>query len=340
MVIALVLFSFIGFAKAQSGDLIFLRNDHIEVGVLPEVGGRVVLLRKPGLNNILKSDARLWEDAGKQKPEISAFSDFEAFNGHIVWIGPQSEWWIHQDLNKNRRIQKAVWPPDPYLIYGKFDVIAQSDTMIKMAGPESPVSGVRLYKEITIDSTGIVTFTATAENIRAENISWDLWMNTRLDGFSQCWVPIEENGVLDLVKSDHEKTEATPYKISDGFFTYLPAIPQKPKKEQVQEAHLNPSKGFMIGFDERQMVIIRFEKIGQNVIHPNHGMVELYSYIDDTGDETLLELELHGAYRTLEPGETMSLTETWQVFPYNGNPIAEEQIEFIRKVKDQHLLFQ
>ena len=100
----------------------------------------------------------------------------------------------------------------------------------------------------------------------------------------------------------------------------------------MQEAHLNPSEGFMVGFDEQQMVIIRFEKTGQNVIHPNHGQVELYSYIDYTGDETLLELELHGAYRTLEPGETMSLTETWQVFSYNGNSIAEKQIEFIRKV--------
>ena len=78
--------------------MIILSNDQVEVGVLPEVGGRVVLLRKPGLQNILKSDERLWVDAEKHKPEISAFSDFKAFNGHIVWLGPQSEWWIHQDI--------------------------------------------------------------------------------------------------------------------------------------------------------------------------------------------------------------------------------------------------
>ena len=326
------LFSTIGCEKSQSDDLIFLRNAHIEVGILPEVGGRVVLLRKPGCENVLKADPRLWKDSAAQKPDISAFSAFKAFNGHIVWIGPQNEWWIHQDLNLYRRENKAVWPPDPYLIYGKFDVTAQNDTMIRMAGPKSPISGIRLYKEIAIDREGIVTFTATAENVRDENVSWDLWMNTRLRGFARCWVPIKENGVLDLVKQDDEKSEATPYKIMDGLFTYLPSIPKKPKKEQVQEAHLNPSAGFMVGIDREQMLVIRFAKLDSEVIHPNHGQVELYSFIDETGEEPLLELELHGAYRTLRPGEILSLAETWQVIRYSGNPIDEEQIEFICNV--------
>ena len=150
-------------------NLIILSNKNIEVGILPEVGGRIVLLRKPGLRNILKSDTKLWQNPEKQKPEISAFSDFKAFNGHITWVGPQSEWWTHQTLNMKRNEEKADWPPDPYLIYGKNKILSRNDSSLKMVGPESPVSGVKIFKEISIKSSGAVTITSTAENILNES---------------------------------------------------------------------------------------------------------------------------------------------------------------------------
>jgi len=306
-----------------------LSNDSIEVGILPEVGGRVVLLRKPGLKNILKSDERLWRNPEKQKPEISPFSDFKSFYGHITWVGPQSEWWTHQALNEERRNKKADWPPDPYLTYGKYEIICKSDTSIKMLGPVSPVSGVRLLKEISISNSGIVTITSTAENIRDENVSWDLWMLTRLDGLAKAYVPIEENGILELIKSDDETCEATPYKILNKYFTFNPSWPAKNKIEQVQEAHLYPSAGYIAGFSEKQMLLIRFEILDQNLIHPKHGLVELYNFIGKEGDEKLLELEVHSAYKTLAPGEKMSLTETWKLYKYDGDENSASQITFL-----------
>lgn len=306
-----------------------LRNDRIEVGILPEVGGRVVLLRKPGLKNVLKSNERLWYDPEEHKPDISAFTEFKSFYGHIVWVGPQSEWWLHQDINETRRITKAVWPPDPYLIYGKFEIINRSDSYIKMVGPESPISGVRLYKEISIDTSGLVTFTAVAENIREESVSWDLWMNTRFDGDARGYIPIEGSGVPELVIREDETREITPYSVEDGYFTFRPSLPEKPGREQVQEAHLYPSDGLMAGFSEQQMLLIRFEKLDKHLIHPEHGLVESYSYVNENGDDRLLELELHGAYCTLAPGETMSLTETWELLPYDGDDNPQDHIKFL-----------
>lgn len=330
LLINLIFFS--GCKDIQPSQLIILRNNHIEVGVLPEVGGRVVFLRKPGLPNVLKSDSLLWTDSKAHKPAISPFSGFKPFNGHIVWIGPQKEWWAHQDLNPERREHKSDWPPDPYIIYGHFEITVQNDTLIKMVGPDSPVSGVRLEKEISITQAGIVTFTATLVNSIDKEVSWDIWMNTRLDGFAKCWVPVSEDGILDLMKKDTERTEATPYEIDSGFFTYLPSIPGAGHQEQVQEARLNPSAGYMAGFNNGQMLLIRFDKLDQNVIHPNHGQVELYSYVDRSGKDTLLELELHGPYKTLTPGESISLTESWQLFPYDGDNTSEAQLRFISDV--------
>ena len=313
-------------------NLIILGNKNIEVGILTEAGGRIVILRKPGFKNILKSDSSLWIDPQKHINRISAFSDFIAFNGHITWVGPQSEWWIYQNLNMDRYNSKADWPPDPYLIYGSNEIISRSDTSIIMVGLKSPVSGLRFLKEISINSSGLVKVTTTAENIRDENVSWDLYMLTRLDGFAQAYVPVDENGILKLRFKEDDTREVTPYEIIDNYFTLAPSVPTKPKKEQEQEIHLYPSAGFIAGFDEHQMLLIHFTKLDKKQIHPEHGLVELYSNINENGDERLLELEVHSVYKTLAPGETMSLTETWEVFPYNGNSNPEEQIKFLKNM--------
>jgi hypothetical protein len=186
-------------AKQNNGGekLILLKNSQIEIGIIPDLGGRIVLLRRPGMKNILKSDPTQWNDP-LARPEISAFSDFKAFNGHIVWLSPQSEWWIKQDINSKRRYSKTVWPPDSYLIYGDYKITSQTDTSITIISPESPFSGVQLTKKVSFNSEGVVKFEAAAKNIREEPVSWGLWLNTRFDGFARCYVPADKNDLLKL----------------------------------------------------------------------------------------------------------------------------------------------
>ncbi|OGU35407.1 MAG: hypothetical protein A2068_01440 [Ignavibacteria bacterium GWB2_35_6b] len=78
------------------------------------------------------------------------------------------------------------------------------------------------------------------------------------------------------------------------------------------------------------MLLIRVDKLDQNLIHPNHGLVELYNYTNEKVDDNLLELEVHGAYKTLAPGEMMSLTETWELYHYNGGTNTTNQIKFLK----------
>jgi hypothetical protein len=155
-------------------------------------------------------------------------------------------------------------------------------------------------------------------------------MNTRLDGDALGYVPINDEGILELLVRENKTRETTPYRVENGYFTFQPSIPRKPKIEQVQEAHLYPSDGLMAGFSEQQMLLIRFNKYDQQKIHSQHGLVELYSYISDNENDRLLELELHSAYRTLVPGETITLTETWELFPYNGDNSTQDHINFLK----------
>lgn len=52
-------------AKTKNDDLIYLRNNDVEIGILPEVGGRIVICRLTGFDNILKSNEKLWSNSKK-----------------------------------------------------------------------------------------------------------------------------------------------------------------------------------------------------------------------------------------------------------------------------------
>jgi len=222
IVVCCILLSTTTYAANNPEDpLIVLSNENIEIGILPEVAGRIVMLRKPGMKNILRSDEEMWPEAAEKKPEINAFANFTAFNGNITWIGPQKEWWIHQDLNEERKSTKADWPPDPYTIYSKYEITEQLKSYIRLAGPVSPINGLSLIKEYSITEEGKVKIKITATNERETAVSWDLWMLTRLDGFSKAYVPVEQDEIFKLIIKENKKVETTPYKIENNYFTFL-----------------------------------------------------------------------------------------------------------------------
>jgi len=117
--------------------MIWISNGDVKAGILPDVGGRVVYLSLKGKENILTSDSTLWNESSAARPEIASTTPFKAYNGHIVWLGPQAGWWTQQNEDTAKRNRADVWPPDPYLIYGGYTVLSQSDSSLVMQGPES-----------------------------------------------------------------------------------------------------------------------------------------------------------------------------------------------------------
>jgi len=118
--------------------------------VIPGLGGVVALLRLAGKPNILKFDADVLKDPPRARRRFGPNHPWRAYNGHIVWLGPQSEWWAHQDASPKKRRERAVWPPDPYIDGGRYEVTGRSATEVAMRGPASEFSGVRLLKSVAI----------------------------------------------------------------------------------------------------------------------------------------------------------------------------------------------
>jgi uncharacterized protein DUF4380 len=291
--------------RAEERPLLLLANTEIVVGVLPRIGGRVVLLRRPGGVNALLSNPARWSD----EPTPAAGAEFVPYNGHITWVGPQSGWWTDQDVNPARRDAAAPWPPDPWLIYAPFRVEAQTPTTVRLVGPDSPVCGLRLTKEVELADSGVVTLRVAAQNIRQRPVTWDIWTNTRLPGDCPAFVPVEPSGDWRVEPAD----AALLHRIGDGGFTFDVQAASQGDTNATAKAFIHPARGEICAASPGGRFVKRAPIVPQADIHPEQAFIEVYQDVDSAGGPGLLELEMHSALQTLAPGESMRFEETWEL---------------------------
>jgi len=310
--------------------LIKISDGKIEVGVIPDLGGMVALLRIIGKPNILKADEKLWDEPPVIRRRFGPDPRWTAYNGHIVWVGPQSEWWAHQTKSPKKRRERAVWPPDPYINNGYFEVIERSATELVMRGLDSEFSGVRLTKSIKIKN-GKVIFSVSAQNIRNKPVSWDLWLNTRVDGYARCYAPVASMKKVRIDGRETDTTEMSVYSHDQGYCLIEPRAPSKNKKERWAKAFIPANKGTMAAFTSSQALIIKFKRHSPAVIHPEQALVEFYNYVNHCKDDALTELEYHAPYKTLMPGESMEASQQWEIYPFKSKPSHQNCIDFLQK---------
>jgi len=297
--------------------LVTIKDGGVEVGVIPDLGGMVALLHVIGMSNILKADRELWNQPPVIHHTFDPNSHWKAYNGQIVWVGPQSEWWIHQNKSPKRRRAGSIWPPDPYLNQGYFEIVERSDTELVLLGPKSEFTGVQLTKKIKVED-GIVYFDVSAKNIRRTSVSWDLWLNLRVDGYASVYVPVADEDRVRIEGKETITRDMSVFYYDQGYCSIDARIPLPSKRERSAKAFIRAKRGAMAAFTQSQALIVRFRKHHNDMIHPEHALVELYNYTNNTREDALTEMEYHSPYVTLEPGETMEASQQWEVYKFKS----------------------
>jgi len=314
-------------AVAPSAAPLVLDNGHVRLEATDAFGGRVLAWHLVGEPNVLKVGDAV---RSQPRPAWSAQAGDIAYLGHDVWVGPQSGWWLHQDVNPARRQAAANWPPDPYLSLARTRIVARDGQHFVIEGVDSPVTGVRLRKTVRLDpqAADSVWLDAQARNIRDTPIAWDLWFNTRVAASTRVFVPVADAAAdIDLQPSTDAGTTAPRHAWSGGLFE-LTAHSGDDTLIQRGKYRLQPSAGWMAGFAGRQVLLIRFEHQPRERIHPEQGQVELYlDAASRTPGDGLMEMEVHAPYRQLAPGESMQAGERWTLLRYDGadQPAAQRQ---------------
>ncbi len=313
--------------------LIELTNGTVVVGVIPPLGGRVVLLKTVGGENLLDSDPKRWKPP---YPLPTVGTPFQPWNGRIVWVGPQSGFWSQQDLRPDLKKARAPWPPDPFNETGRFDVVERTATLLRLKGATSPVTGLAFEHEYGIAGERTVRMKTTATNGREAPVSWDLWPNTRVRPEGHPYVLPDAMQMLRMdgpPLSDGD-VGAYPTELRRGWLTFPPgAKPEGGRKRLWAKAYVRPASGVIAYFLGKQLLLIRAPIVPRNKLHGEQAFIEVYRGAGK-GDATVLELEMHGPYETLAPGASTSFEQTFEVLDYDGPPTEEGHVARLEALRD------
>lgn len=319
-------------------DTVVLENKKVEIAIMPELGGRVVGFSVPNKPNVLMVNK---EKLNQPVTNISPSTAFIEYFGHINWVSPQSQWWIRQNLDPEKKARGDFWPPDPFLVYGKNTVIERNKNLLRLAGIGSPVSGVQFLKQFKLveKRPGTVDLHVSAVNVRDTDISWGIWFNTRVQPAAQVYVPIFTGRDVRIDNYNPKINIPADFKIADGFFSYTHGVVPTADKNVRSKAFIQPAQGWMAAFLEGQVFIIQFPLWAREKIHPEQGQVEIYhSYNRDHKNGGMLEMELHAPYTALKPGEKIYALERWTVLPYGGRNMRADHIAFLTKLADRNII--
>lgn len=305
-----------------------LDNGTVRATATEAIGGRLLSFGLKGQPSFLRLDGA----AGDPAAPVDVAGDNVGYLGHEVWVGPQKQWWVHQDLNPARAAARAVWPPDPYLSLAKYTVAQATPAALALRGPASPVSGVALDKRYALvaGKPNSLRLDVVATNRRDRAVAWDIWFNTRAHADTAVYVPV---GSKDDVRVEAAQADrpAPRYLLEGGIFALDLPAPQAADAARKGKVFLQPSAGWMAGFRGDQVLVIQFAHQARAAIHPDQGQVELYHDVQPgQPDQGILEMEVHAPYRTLAPGQAMQAQETWTVLPYDGPPTRAAHLAFLR----------
>jgi len=298
------------------------------VSVAPSLAGRVVGLRVGTGPNLLAWDER-YEAAPPPLPALE--TPFAPWNGRVMWVGPQSGWWTDQDLDPARKAAKAGWPPDPFHETARYALIEHTESRLVMRSEASPVTGLEFTETVEITGARRVRFVAVATNRRKASVAWDLWPNTRVRPEGWPYVRLAP-GALPRIDGPRQATAGTyPHLMVDGYLTLPPGIrPEAAVAQLSAKVFVQPAAGEIAFFLGRQLLRLTADLVSQERLHPEQTFVELYRGASRDPGSDILELEMHGAYQRLAPGESMSFEQTAVIVDYDGPADSAKHVAFLK----------
>ncbi|WP_328447241.1 DUF4380 domain-containing protein [Amycolatopsis sp. NBC_00438] len=185
----------------------WLERGDLRLGLVPELGGRLLSVRHRGVELLWRNPALLGDDLrGDHVPNSGRMGDWVNYGGDKTWPAPQG--WDGPD--------QWAGPPDPVLDSGPYAVAADGDTVTMTSAPD-PRTGLRFTRAITILDDGY-RLDLRAENVSSRVVRWALWNVTQCPGGGAVTAGLRRPDVVGLVAGT-----GTPEYTVDGDRLVVPA---------------------------------------------------------------------------------------------------------------------
>jgi len=270
----------------------WLERGDLRLGLVPELGGRLLSVRHRGVELLWRNADHL-DDAlrGEYAPNSGQMGDWVNYGGDKTWPAPQG--WSGPD--------EWAGPPDPVLDSGPYSVAADGDTVTMTSAPD-PRTGLRFTRVVTILDGGY-WLDLRAENVSDRPVRWALWNVTQLPGGGSVTAGLRRPEVVALVAGT-----GTPEYTVDGDRLVVPPQDVVGKLGVPGTAGWVSYGALTLSFDvdtageypdEGSPLEIWLE-------HPLPSPLASLGNLDPPA--RIVELEVLGPLTTLEPGDSTGLT--------------------------------
>jgi hypothetical protein len=307
-----------------------LQSSDLKIGILPHAGGRLVEFLTPSGANMLRQAPELWD---KQLSDIQPDTPWIDYRGHIVWLSPQSQWWAQQNLDADKQQHQSLWPPDPYLTLGKYDILKHTPTCIVLQSPVSPISGLQLNKTYQLLNDSKLLMRTQAVNQSKKQHQWGLWSNTRVPMDSQVYVQVAMGQPIKLeaLRQQELDFKSLPWSITQGWFHFDQPQQLAEQQERWIKVGLHPTNQQIACFHAGYVLIKSAANPLSAPVANEHAPVELFLDFGSDLARNRMEIEMHGEQATLKPGDILNWEETWQLTSYSGPSDSASQIKWLQK---------
>jgi len=291
----------------------WIEQPPLRLGVVPEVGGRILSLQLDGEELLFARDER----AG-QHVDIDSVPDLAArkreigwclWGGNKVWPAPQSAW-------------VAQMPPLE-MESGRFAATV-AGAGIEMTSRICQETGLSVMRRIEVLSAEELRVTSTFTNRSKKVQNWGIWDVTQWLQPAEVLWPCSTDCVRAYANEGQSARLISSRLHPLGFgWAQISALPGEELKfgaliDRGLTVAVLPRAGHTI------VLTSRFEVVsGGDYAHD--AMVEVYN----SGTMPYLEVEFHAPLKPLEPGESVSFAQQWTVRSIDGAPETGELLDAI-----------
>lgn len=219
---------------------------------------------------------------------LTQASENENF-GSTLWTAPQSDW---------------GWPPFAVLDSLEYKVVHQGNFLKMVSNPDTK-SGFQIEKTWQLAGENSVLINYLIRNISDQSKSVGAWEVTR--------VPC--GGIAFFPEGRSEKIPESTLKpdLQQAGINWL-SINKKPNLNN-EKLFSTAREGWLAYTIKGLLFIKQFPDISPENYSPKQGEVEIYI----SKEKSYTELENHGAYMRLLPGESLSYPVSWSLLPLPQN---------------------
>jgi hypothetical protein len=284
--------------SSQSWDSIDLKNDLVELQVVPEIGGRVIQY-KLGDYGFFWVNEQL---AGIEPPASGVGPNGEWLNygGDKLWPAPQG--WSNE--------QQWPGPPDPVLDGGPYTAEITRENgapvTIRLTSKKDKRSGIQFSRMIKIfDGTTHVSIDATMKNVDTKPRRWGIWAHTQFDAGSRHGNGYNKN-YMGYCPLNPDSIYRKGYNVMFGLVNNLSYKPDY--ENAMMRVHYQRKVG-KIGLDSHAGWSVEFWMNGLGELVEGDRIIKMPE--DPKDNPYVFESEVLSPYAAIDPGESYTFHYDW-----------------------------